>query len=319
MSDDAQLVRDALTAATLADARRIQARLAGALGGDTPGRSATGGTTTASWVSPAACDLKLIEQHDQHAGRGTGAVAPCATSVTGPCPTPARTRPTQDLLRQMPDAERADLALVRFAESDGNPVKSKRLTAVFRDKGCGLTPDLVPVTIFQLGGKLKEDRLWQQGAFGLGGATTYRNAAAAVLVTRRDPALLRARRARPHHHRRRRVDGDDQGQRRLLSRRPRVEQARGHRRAVVAARPTLCPEFEPGMHLALISYGVEGIHRQREGDEKSFDTIANTRLFKPVMPVTFRNETSRAPNTRLNAVGQAARQQPRERHPHRRR
>ena len=40
-------------------------------------------------------------------------------------------------------------------------------------------------------------------------------------------------------------------------------------------------DFEPGTYLALISYGVEGYHRARLGDERSFDTTVNTRLFQP--------------------------------------
>ena len=40
------------------------------------------------------------------------------------------------------------------------------------------------------------------------------------------------------------------------------------------------PLFEPGTHVALISFDTEGLGR-RSGDEKSFDTVLNTRLTGP--------------------------------------
>lgn len=187
---------------------------------------------------------------------------------------------------------------------------------MFRDRGCGLTPAQLPTTIFQLGGRLKEDRLWQQGAFGLGGATTYRNARAAVLITRRDPALL----------------ADDETDRITVAVVEWRQMTKGSgayylvdrpwNRAGDLAIPWSCPaqevpEFKPGTHLALISYGVDGIHRQHEGDEKSFDTIANTRLYKPVMPVTFRNDTHRGRNTQTHRAAPTSHHESRIRHTHR--
>jgi hypothetical protein len=49
------------------------------------------------------------------------------------------------------------------------------------------------------------------------------------------------------------------------------------------------PDFEPGTYVALITYGTEGFHRNRLGDERSFDTVLNTRLFKPITRVRFSN------------------------------
>ena len=62
------------------------------------------------------------------------------------------------------------------------------------------------------------------------------------------------------------------------------------------------PAFEPGTHLALISYGVEGFHRTRSGDEKAFDMTLNTRLFKPIMPVRYTNEILRGRNEYLRGL-----------------
>lgn len=89
-------------------------------------------------------------------------------------------------------AERARMVTVTFQESDRPTGTTKRLTPIFRDQGCGLRPESVPTTIFGLGGSQKDGALYQQGAFGLGGAMTFRNAAAVVLVSRRDPKLLAA-------------------------------------------------------------------------------------------------------------------------------
>ena len=50
------------------------------------------------------------------------------------------------------------------------------------------------------------------------------------------------------------------------------------------------PAFDPGTHLALVSYGVEGFYRARAGgDDRTFEAVLNTRLYEPVMPIRFTN------------------------------
>jgi hypothetical protein len=181
----------------------------------------------------------------------------------------------------------ADDAVVEFYESDPPARTSRRLTAVFRDHGCGLAAAAMPETIFALGSDHKDDAYWLQGAFGLGGETTFRNARAVVLVSRRPPELLNG--------------AEDRIAVAVL-----VWEKHGKgisayylvtspwTRPGDAAEPFSAPagehpDFEPGTHLALISYGVEGYHRYRLGDEKSFDTVLNTRLFDPITPVRFTN------------------------------
>jgi uncharacterized membrane protein YgcG len=199
-----------------------------------------------------------------------------------------------DLLSDIPDLARK--ATVRFKESTKSTDKNeraritKRLTAVFTDEGCGLTPDTVPGTIFGLGGSNKEDALYLQGAFGMGGTLTYRNADFVVLVTRRDPKLLQA------------------GESDLIT--VAVVEWRENTKGRTAfylvdrdwqeagdyALPWSCdatefPQFGPGTHVALIGYRVSGYHAAtRGGDEKGFDTAVDTRLFAPVMPIWFVNE-----------------------------
>ncbi len=68
--------------------------------------------------------------------------------------------------------------MVEFYESDPPTNKSKRITAVFRDQGCGMTPQTVPETIFGVGRWYKDDLDWLQGAFGMGAKATFGNAQA---------------------------------------------------------------------------------------------------------------------------------------------
>lgn len=172
----------------------------------------------------------------------------------------------------------------------GESIDKKRITIVYRDEGCGLTPAQIPNTIFALGSSHKTERPWQQGAFGLGGASTYRNAEFVVLVSRRAPEMNPsddlitvavvewvAQGKGNYAHYLTTTPWDDGANRDALP---------------FAAPASEYPEFEPGTHLALISYGVEGFHRARLGDERTFDTVANTRLFQPVMPVSLVNAFS---------------------------
>jgi hypothetical protein len=71
-----------------------------------------------------------------------------------------------------------------------------------------------------------------------------------------------------------------------------------------SAPATEYPSFPPGTHLALVSYAVEGFHLRRSGDERTFDMLLNTRLFQPVMPIRFTNDTLRGRNEYLRGLRQ---------------
>ncbi len=124
---------------------------------------------------------------------------------------------------------------------------------------------------------------------------TYRNAQAVVLITRRDPALLDARAGEQDRITVTVVRWYDKTKAKTAS----YLVDRSWISAGDEAEPWSCPaedfpEFQPGTHLALISYRVEGLHRTRGGgDERSFESILNTRLYKPVLPVRFVNEITR--------------------------
>jgi hypothetical protein len=184
----------------------------------------------------------------------------------------------------------ADDVAVTFYESDPPANRTKKLTIAYRDHGCGLEPGHVHETIFALGSAHKSKSVWQQGAFGLGGASTFRNAGAVVLVSRRAPEM------NPKEDRilvavaQWQAFGKTQNIFHLTT----TEWAGPGSTAEPWSAPAAeYPEFEVGNYLALISYGVEGFHRARLGDERSFDTVLNTRLFEPVMPVRFSNELLR--------------------------
>jgi hypothetical protein len=197
----------------------------------------------------------------------------------------------RDLLAGRSEREIADDITVTFHEAEPPAKSTKRITIAYRDHGCGIKPLAVANTIFAIGSSHKSKAAWQQGAFGLGGASTYRNAQAVVLVTRRAPKLN---------------EGDDRITVAVV-----MWQAHGKGQTASYLTTTLWeeagdiaepwsasasefPDFEPGTYLALVSYGVEGYHRARLGDERSFDTALNTRLFQPVTPVRFTNTMVRA-------------------------
>lgn len=196
-----------------------------------------------------------------------------------------------DLFTSDPYQDVSELAVIEFHESEGRARDTKRLTVTFRDKGCGLTAEQMPETIFHLGSPHKEGVDWLQGAFGLGGATTFRNAQAIIVASRRDPELLdpgeedRIALAVVQWEQHNKGRGAF-----YLVAEPWSSEARS---AIPYSVPAaVYPDFEPGTYLALISYGVEGYHRSRLGDERSFDTVFNTRLFRPVLPVRFTNQAS---------------------------
>lgn len=181
---------------------------------------------------------------------------------------------------------------VTFWESDPPASKSHKLTVWFDDRGIGMTPESIPNTIFALGGSNKEDAPYLQGAFGLGGELMYRNSDYVVLVTRRAPELLE----------------ESEEDRIAVA----VVQWNAQTKTQTAAYlvdgewsrpgdialPWSCPaadypDFEPGTHVALISYGTAALYRQREGDERSFDTIVNTRLYRPLFSTRWRNYLAR--------------------------
>ena len=143
----------------------------------------------------------------------------------------------------------------------------------------------LPGALFRVGSSRKDGVLWQQGAFGRGGLTVLPNCAAWVVITRKQPAHL--------------GPGESDLVTVAIVRWIRV----GNRQTDTAiyqvtspwendgdiALPLTIPaeecDFAPGTHLAVIAFEAEGIWVSRLGDERSIDTLLDTRLFEPALPV----------------------------------
>ena len=193
------------------------------------------------------------------------------------------------------ESELARAATVELCDGDQPAKSSRKITAVFRDEGCGIEPDYVARSIFALGSAHKLKARWQQGAFGVGGAITFRNADAIVLVSRRAPELRLA---------------EDRILVAIALWLP-SEKGKGlwylvtddwadgenlHAKPWSAPAPASAyPEFAPGTHLALINYGTEHIHAVtlHSDSPKSFERVLDTRLFAPVAPTRVANHLIR--------------------------
>jgi hypothetical protein len=308
-ASNAILIAAALDASTVDDAKVVQDMIARSIGARYKRPVGDKVNNHGLMGSSGSYDLKLIEPvtNMQDAVIERLALARWLTPEAVPYRSPHEA--AQALLPASQTLGEYPVSVV-FRESDRPASSTKRLTAVFRDAGCGLRPDQVPTTVFQLGGSYKEDRLYLQGAFGIGGAMTYRNAGAVVVVSRRAPELLAP-------------DEQDLITVAVVEWEQLTKGASAYYLVDALwdqpgdkAAPWSCPAvdmpgFGPGTHLALISYGVDGLQRVREGDAKTFDTVVNTRLFRPVTPVRFTNEISgRGRNTNMRGLATRLRDNP---------
>ncbi len=291
-----KIVEAALTARTVDEADAVQQLIAKAIGGRH--QRPLGDTWNNQGIltgSGSSYDHKALEvvTNMQDAVLELRAIQNYGSRSATPYSTPQDA--ASALLAGLSEKEQAELVGVTIDKAEAGTSK-KRITLVMRDLGCGITDADVPRGIFRVGAKHKDGIDWQQGTFGLGGATTYRNAKAVVLITRRHPDLL--------------ADGQPdqitvavvQWERErtttnafYLVAQPWDEDdpTRWATATPFSVPAADFPDFDPGTHLALIAYDTEGLGR-RSGDEKSFDTILNTRLFRPVLPIKYRNNLTRS-------------------------
>lgn len=297
-STDREIISQALAAKTLDDAREVSGLIEQAVGARYVRPVGDRFNNYGLMAASGSYEYKALEPvtNEQDAVLERFAADRWGDPSRAPYETPEEA--AQDLLGSLDYRAQADLVTVAFRESDPPTRSSKRLTIVYRDRGCGMEPQAIPRTIFALGSSHKTQTPWHQGAFGIGGASTYRNAKAVVLVTRRAPEMS------PDDDRISvavilwEAHGKGQSASYLVtSQWPDNPDA-----APWSAPASSFPNFDPGTHLALISYGVEGFHRARSGDERSFDTVLNTRLFKPIIPVRFTNEITRGKNEYLRGL-----------------
>ncbi len=293
MTSARRIIEAALSARTLAEAEAVQDLIAAALGrrferpiGDRVnnfGLISTGGSY----------DHKLIENitnmHDalleRNAARRFGQV----DDVPYRSPREA----AEALLGDVDHTELARQATVELCQAEGPSRSTKRITAVFRDEGCGIEPQDVARTIFALGSAHKSKAHWQQGAFGIGGAITFRNADAVVLVSRCAPEMSPSQdrivvavalwvfsdKGKGLHY----LVTSDWGEGENIHATPWSAPAEDF------------PEFSPGTHLALVSYGTEHIHALTAHSDtpRSFERIVDTRLLRPVAPTRVVNHLIR--------------------------
>lgn len=277
----------ALEATTLSDAEAVQKLIEEAVGARHEHPLADMPNNQGLCATQGSFDHKILENvtNMQDAVLERAALTEFRNLKDAPFKTPHEA--AEHFFEGLSKSELAKRVAVRIHESDPPTNRSKRITVAFRDEGCGMTPEMVPRTILGVGRYHKDELPWLQGAFGMGAKSTFHNAHAVVLVTRRAPECLPK-------------GAEDRIAVAVLLKQVRHKtwmtyylsvnrwDKQGDEAPPFSIPASEYPDFEPGTHLALISYGVEGLYRARlGGDEKTFEAIVNTRLFVPVTPVRF--------------------------------
>lgn len=182
-------------------------------------------------------------------------------------------------------SNRGDLANLASIELRCGGANRRDRTVVFRDKGIGMSAADIPDALYRVGSSRKDGFYWQMGAFGRGGLTVLPNCYGWVVVTRRRRDCL--------------PEGTCDEVVVSVVRWERV----GNRQTETAMYQVTTPwtgdgnvalppafdasgvAFEPGTHLAVVGFHADGIAVSRLGDERSLDTVIDTRLFDPPLPV----------------------------------
>ena len=166
---------------------------------------------------------------------------------------------------------------LRSAGSD----RKRERTIVFRDLGIGMQPNEIADSLLRVGSSRKDGVIWLMGAFGRGGLTVLPNAHGWVVLTRSALAadsgvvltVVRWQRV-----------GNRQTQT-ALYRVVSPWQHDGDRADPLVIPAEVCPDFDCGTRIAVVGFRAEGIGVSRLGDERSLDTIVDTRLFEPPLPI----------------------------------
>jgi hypothetical protein len=293
VKDPKQIIKAALATRSLRQAEKLQEAIAAGIGARYERPVGDKVNNIGLMSTAGSYDHKLIENvtnmHDalleRYAARRFGAEL-SRVPYTSP-------REAADALFAGAGENLAHAATVEICDGDESAKSSRKITAVFRDEGCGIEADYVARSIFALGSAHKLKAHWQQGAFGIGGAITFRNADAIVLVSRRAPELDPA---------------DDRIVVVVALWKP-SEKGKGLWYLVTedwqegenlhaepwSAPASAFPDFAPGTHLALVNYGTEHIHAVtlHSDSPKSFERVLDTRLFLPIAPTRVTNHLIR--------------------------
>ena len=183
---------------------------------------------------------------------------------------------------------RADLAAHARVELHlADPEGERRLrSVVFRDEGSGMSPEELPGALFRVGSSRKDGVLWQQGAFGRGGLTVLPSCAGWVVVTRKRPELLppgQADEVTVVALRWTKV-GNRQTDTAVYQVTSQWE-GEGDAALPLTLDAARC-DFAPGTHIGVVGFQAEGIWVSRLGDERSLDTLLDTRLFETALPMS---------------------------------
>jgi hypothetical protein len=285
----AKIVAAALNTRTLADAQALYETLVTDIGGRYERPVADRTNNHGMLTSQGSYDHKLLELITNGQDAVLELFARCRFGDLAKVPYFSPREAASHLLGELRPEEQAALLRIDIYEGDGPARRTKLVTPVVRDFGCGITTAAVPQTIFFYGSDHKDALLFLQGAFGMGGALTYRNAQAVVLITRREPGLLEP--------------GEQDRITVAVCLWQQHQKGRGLFYPVTTAwpddagaEPWSCPadsypEFEPGTQIALVDYATEGFHTGRN-DRRGFEFMVNTRLWEPVFPIRFNNHVA---------------------------
>ena len=161
------------------------------------------------------------------------------------------------------------------------PDKKHERTIIFRDLGIGMQPSDIANSLLRVGSSQKDGVLWLMGAFGRGGLTVLPNAHGWIVLTRSSRApdtgvvltIIRWERV-----------GNRQTETALYQVMSPWDRD-GERADPLVLPVAACPDFDCGTRVAVVGFRSEGIWVSRLGDERSLDTIVDTRLFEPPLPV----------------------------------
>ena len=184
-----------------------------------------------------------------------------------------------DLFGPAASADTAARALVEL-RSAGAERKRER-TIIFRDLGVGMRPEDIPNSLLRVGSSRKDGVLWLMGAFGRGGLTVLPNAHGWIVLSRSsfvpDAGVVLTI-----------VKWQRVGIRQTSTALYQVVSpwgGDGDLALPLVLPAEACADFECGTRVAVVGFRAEGIGVSRLGDERSLDTIVDTRLFEPPLPV----------------------------------
>jgi hypothetical protein len=289
-----EIISSALEARTMSDIEQLHALIQGDIGQHE--RPVGDRSNNFSLFSTHGLkEYKLVElvTNGQDAVLERFAIPKFGTSDEAPYATPHEA--ASDLLGSMRRDEIADLVRVELFESDPPTRKSKQMTAVVSDVGCGIAPADLSQTILFLGSDHKDKAPWQQGAFGLGGASTFRHAQAVVIVSRRHPDLGPAEDrigvvvCQWVEH--------DKGKGLYYPTTTEWDRRTNPDAEPWSAPASAYPEFT-GTQISLISYEIDSYSFLTHGAERSFERMSNTRLYEPVTPISFVNHIAKDASVR---------------------